>query len=197
VAVTRRPGRLRAIPLPDPPLADAATGTVLRPWGRHDLAADAESLATAWQDTEVARATAVPARPSVALAARWIAGEAERREQGLAIDLVVAAAADGGRRVLGEVGLAHLDLQGRAEIGFWLGSEHRRRGAATAAVVLLTAWALAPAEEASGLGRTRLWARTVPGDARAAAVLERAGYEGRGEASGSRVWTIDAASVPP
>jgi RimJ/RimL family protein N-acetyltransferase len=114
--------------------------------------------------------------------------------------------------VWGEVGLAHLDFQGRAEIGFWVAPEHRGKGAAAAAVGLVTAWALAPpspparpgsdgaddavgAAGAKGLGRTRLWARTVPGDARAAAVLERAGYQGRGEAGGSWVWTIDAASL--
>jgi hypothetical protein len=40
-----------------------------------------------------------------------------------------------------------------------------------------------------------VWARTEPANARAAMVLVRAGFVLRGEASGSSVWTADAASL--
>jgi RimJ/RimL family protein N-acetyltransferase len=91
--------------------------------------------------------------------------------------------------VLGEVGLAHFDADGRAELGFWLAREARGSGVATAAVALLTAWALA------GLGLRQVWARTTPGDGRAAGVLRRAEYEPRGEAGGTTVWATPPAML--
>jgi [ribosomal protein S5]-alanine N-acetyltransferase len=167
---------------------------VLRRWGEPpgDLEHDAEALAAAWADPEVARWTAVPKEPthrSVAAAARWIAGEPERRARRLALDVVVGSPDDGGREVLGEVGLTRFDAQGRAEIGFWLPPAARGRGLATAAVADVTRLAL------TDLGLRRVWARTAPGNQRAASVLVRAGFVARGEADGSVVWTADGASL--
>jgi RimJ/RimL family protein N-acetyltransferase len=109
----------------------------------------------------------------------------------------VIAAADDPVAVLGEVGLAHLDRAGRAEVGFWLAPQARGRGLATSAVRLLTAWALhAPGPSLGrGLSLRQLWARTTPGDHRAAGVLGRAGYRLRGEAAGSAIWSTGAASL--
>lgn len=202
------------LPLPDPPLADPAAGVVLRPWGAPpgEVAHDAAALAAAWADVEVARWTAVPEARDRAAAARWIVGEPERRARGLALDLVVAAPDDGGRQVLGEVGLAHLDLAGRAEIGFWVVPSARGRGLATAAVTLLARWALTPpgpgpggsggsggsgGPDGRGLARRQVWARTAPGNDRAEAVLARAGFARRGRAAACTVWGLRAASLPP
>jgi RimJ/RimL family protein N-acetyltransferase len=159
---------------------------VLRRWGEApgDAEHDAEALAAAWADPEVARWTAVPQDRSAAAAARWIAGEPERRARHLALDFVI-----GGSEVLGEVGLANFDAKARAEIGFWLALAARGTGVATAAVTRVTRWAL------TDLGLTRVWARTAPDNARAAQVLVRAGFTKRGEAGGSIVWTADAASL--
>jgi RimJ/RimL family protein N-acetyltransferase len=184
------------LPLPDPPLADPAAGIALRPWGRSP--GDVAALAAAWADPQVAAHTAVPADRSPDAARRWVAGEAERRRRGLALDLVITDGGDDGA-VVGEVGLAHLDAEGRAEVGFWLAPAARGRGVATAAVRLLAAWALRPPTPgtADGLGLRQLWARTTPGDERAAGVLARAGFERRGEAAGTTVWAAGPAMLPP
>ncbi|HEX8804700.1 MAG TPA: hypothetical protein VF743_10910, partial [Acidimicrobiales bacterium] len=61
------------------------------------------------------------------------------------------------------------------------------------AVRAVTTWALGP--EPAGAGLRQVWARTRPGDDRAAGVLARAGYRRRGEAAGYTVWAVDAASL--
>jgi RimJ/RimL family protein N-acetyltransferase len=160
---------------------------VLRRWG--EAPGDAAALAAAWADPEVARWTAVPDDHDRDAAARWIAGEPERRSRRLAVDLVVASPNDGGRTVLGEVGLTRFDAEGRAEIGFWLAPTARGHGLATTAVNRMVDVAL------TDLGLTRVWARTAPSNERAAQVLVRAGFVARGEAGGSMVWTADAASL--
>ena len=185
-------GPARRSRCPAPPLADEAVGIVLRPWRAGD-AGDAAALAAAWADPEVAAHAAVPAD---AVESRPPPGGSPARPSGAAQagprpgDLGTSGPAPGaGGSVLGEVGLAHLDGAGRAEVGFWLAPAARGRGVATAAVRLLTAWARARAE---GLGLRQLWARTTPGDERAAGVLRRAGFGEQGEAGGTTVW-VDAA----
>jgi RimJ/RimL family protein N-acetyltransferase len=98
----------------------------LRPW----RPADAEALAAAWADPEIARWTAVPEDRSVEAAARWIAGWDERRRRGLALDLVVTAADDDA--VLGEVGVAFVTEP--PTMGWWVVAAARGQGVATAAV---------------------------------------------------------------
>jgi RimJ/RimL family protein N-acetyltransferase len=88
----------------------------------------------------VQRWTAVPPRRTEADAARWIAGEAERRRRGLAVDLVVSPA--DGDDVWGEVGLGPIDWpSGTANLGWWVAAPARGRGVATRAAVLLATWA--------------------------------------------------------
>jgi RimJ/RimL family protein N-acetyltransferase len=74
-------------------------------------------------------------------------------------------------------------------VGFWLAPAARGRGVATAAVRLLAAWA------PEGLGLRQLWARTTPGDERAAGVLRRAGFGEQGEAGGTTVWVTPPAML--
>ena len=167
--------------LPDPPLVDAAVGIVLRPWS--GSAADATALAATWADPAVAAACRVPDDVSPAAAARWIAGDADRRAAGRSLDLVVAPV-DAGVAVLGEVGLRTVGrARRRAEISWWIAAEHRGRGLATAAVALLAGWALSPA-----VGFDQIWARIDPTNRASAAVAERVGFRDLGEAGGTAVW---------
>lgn len=122
-------------PLPDPPLADGVLR--LRPWSPQD----APALAAAWADEAIRRWTAVPADPTEAHARRWIAAEALRRQQGIALDLVVSPADPGDDTVIGEVGLVTMaGGPDRAEVGWWTAPEHRRQGFATRAVTLFASW---------------------------------------------------------
>jgi ribosomal-protein-alanine N-acetyltransferase len=134
---------------------------VLRPWA----AADAPSLAAAWADPDIARWTAVPSDRSVEAAAAWIAGWQERRRRGLALDLVVASAADPGP-VLGEVGASFLTRP--PEAGWWIVPAARGQGIATRAVRLFTERLLA-----SGAA-TELVAEIDPANAASLAVARAA-----------------------
>jgi RimJ/RimL family protein N-acetyltransferase len=123
------------LPLPDPPLADDRIR--LRPWG----AADVDALVDAWADAEIQRWTRVPEQRGPDDALRWIASEQLRRDRGLALDLVVSPARDDDRTVLGEVGMVPLaGGPSRAELGWWVGPDHRRQGVATRAVGLFARW---------------------------------------------------------
>ena len=124
-----------ALPLPDPALRDDVVA--LRPWSVHDV----DALVAAWADPEIQKWTLVPAARTAADALRWISAEQLRRDRGLALDLVIASAGDE-RAVLGEVGMVLLaGGPSRAELGWWVGPEHRRQGVATRAVKLFADWA--------------------------------------------------------
>jgi RimJ/RimL family protein N-acetyltransferase len=161
-----------ALALPDPPLADPAAGIVLRPW--RATPADAAALAAAW---------AAAGREPAERPAAWIAGDPARRAAGLALDLVVAV----GDVAVGEVGLRNLDAERRrAEIGWWIAPDHQGRGLATAAVRLLTAWALGPP-----CGLVQIWARIDPANAASARVASSAGFRRLGHsAAGYDVWAV-------
>jgi RimJ/RimL family protein N-acetyltransferase len=109
----------------------------LRPWSVHDV----DALVAAWNDEEIQRWTAVPPQHGPDNALRWIASEQLRRDRSLALDLVISPADAGDDTVLGEVGM--IPLAGgpsRAELGWWVAPEHRRRGVATRAVGLFARW---------------------------------------------------------
>lgn len=163
------------LPLPDPPLADDLVR--LRAWSPDD----APALAGAWADPEVVRWTGVPTDDrSVERARAWIAGEAERRERGLALDLAVTV--DG--QPVGEVGISHLDpVRHLAEVGWWTAPAWRGRGIASRAVRLISTWAV------TELCVERLFARVDPANPASVAVARNAGLERRGLASdGREVW---------
>ena len=174
------------IPLPDPPLSEGVLR--LRPWSLEE----APALVAAWADPEVARWTNVPNRCDEAFARHWIEGDEQRREGGLALDLVV----DVGGQVVGEVGLSSIDPQaGRAEIGWWIAADHRRQRYAVRAVRLVADWAVgAQLVEA-------LVARCHPENPAASAVAERAGFVERDGVDGMRVWRFSVArgggTLPP
>jgi len=159
--MTTRTTAVPAIPLPDPALADGEV--LLRPW----RPADAGALARAWADDEVARWTGVPERTDRAAALRWIAGDADRRARGLALDLVVEVAG----AVAGEVGLSGFDAGSRTvEVGWWVAPSHRGRGLATRAAGLVAAWAVAE------LSVDMAIARCDPANPASGAVARAAGF---------------------
>ena len=169
------------LPLPAPELADATRGIRLRPWRDHP--GDVAALVAAWQDPTVAVANPVPHDVSAEAARRWIAGEAERRARGLALDLVVGPL--DAEDVWGEVGLRGFDPEvARAEMGWWLAPEARGRGVAPTAVDLLVTWALGPP-----LRLRQVWARIDPGNAASARAAAAAGFRQLGDAGGVGVWS--------
>lgn len=161
------------LPLPDPPLGDGPVA--LRPWQD----GDACHLAAAWADPEIVRWTGVPERCDEAAAARWIAGESDRRARGLALDLVIDV--DG--VLVGEVGMARLDLDARAaEVGWWIGPAHRGQGWAGVAVRLFSQWAL------SELFVENLIARCHPDNPASGAVARHAGFVLDARVGGVELW---------
>lgn len=176
------------ISLPDPALRDGELGILLRPWGTSPE--DADALALAWADSSISAETKPPEDHSREAAAKWIAGEAERRQRRLALDLVVVDVSAQARRrpakqVLGEVGLAHFDDEGRAELGFWLLPEARGRGFGRAAVRSFTDWALS----SQGPGLRQAWARIHPDNQAARGVLVHAGFARLGEVAGREIYS--------
>ena len=165
------------LPLPEPTLAGMRC--LLRPWE----VGDAATLAAAWSDPEVRRWLPVPDHADRAAAADWIAGDADRRRAGLALDLVAVEpvtgpgigsglAVEATAGVLGEVGLSSFNPEdGVAMIGWWTVDRHRRRGVATEMVRLLTTWALGPP-----LGLDVLVAEVEPANPGSVAVALAAGY---------------------
>jgi RimJ/RimL family protein N-acetyltransferase len=173
-----------SLPLPEPELADPSRGLRLRRW--RDRPGDVDALVAAWGEPSVARASRVPADASPDGARRWICGEPQRRERGLALDLVIGPL--GGDLVWGEVGLRGFDMAvGRAEIGWWLAPAVRGRGVASAAVGLLAAWALVPP-----LGLRQVWARVGRANQASAGVAAAAGFRRLGTAGGSDIWSREA-----
>jgi RimJ/RimL family protein N-acetyltransferase len=142
---------------------------------RHWRADDAPALAAAWSDPEITRWNEPP--PDLD-PARWIAGVEDRWARRLALDLVIEP------DVSGEVGLSGFTTDPvRAELGIWVGAQHRRSGVATGAVETVARWAL------TDLGLDQLWARTDPTNRAAEALFERVGWDRRGVAGGKAIWS--------
>lgn len=170
-------------PLPFPPLH--ASGIGLRPWGFGS--GDVDALVQAWADPAIARGSRVPDDPGPDVAARWIAGEDQRRRSGQAVDLVITAFGQP-EGVLGEVGLVLVEAERRwAEVGYWVAAEHRGAGRAAVALRLLSDWAF------TDLDVHRLFARTDAANPAAARVAANAGYDQAGVLDGNvEVWVRDA-----
>ncbi len=158
-------------PLTEPMMSVAEaerSGFTLRPW----LTEDAPALVAAWHDPDVARFTAVPDDPSPAVAQRWIAGWERRRDQRLALDLVIGRpGADGPDSVLGEVGLGPFSKRlATAHVGYWVRSDARGCGIATAALGRLLEHAV------DQLRIPGFIARVEPGNPASEVVLDRNGF---------------------
>jgi RimJ/RimL family protein N-acetyltransferase len=125
---------MRAIPLPTPPLTDGEI--TLRPWERRDVAA----VAAACQDPEIPRWTVVPRNYTERHAREFIAGTAGDIRSGRELALAIVDADD---RLLGALGISNFDWANlKAEIGYWIVREERRRGVGSRGAKLLAEWAI-------------------------------------------------------
>jgi len=156
-----------ALPLP-PDLADDLVA--LRPF----VPEDATSVYEACRDPEIRRFTSFPEAQDVSQTRAWIETQPGMRERGEALDLAIVAI--GEPTPVGAVGLTALAfVHRRAEIGYWIAPSARRRGIATAAVRLLSVWALGPP-----LSLVRLSVHADVDNTASGRTAERAGFEFEG-----------------
>jgi [ribosomal protein S5]-alanine N-acetyltransferase len=142
---------------------------LLRPFLPEDAPA-VQGYLSAW---EVASTTAALPHPyPEGAAAEWIAGHPERQVRGEAV--VLAAVLREGGALVGEVELRTGRGGHRAELGYWTGLPHQRRGYAAEAAGALVRWAL----ETRGLHRVH--AATLARNPASAAVLRRIGMRREG-----------------
>ena len=157
---------MRAIPLPDPPLADGDIR--LRPWERRDVPA----MTAACRDPEIPRWTVVPPNYTERHARDFIAGTGSDIAAGRELPLAIVDMDDS---VLGALGLSNFewhDLKG--EIGYWMAAESRRRGIGARATRMLAVWAL------TSLGLERLELLANPENEASLRLAERAGFTREG-----------------
>jgi ribosomal-protein-alanine N-acetyltransferase len=151
---------------PDPELADGRVR--LRRWSLSDLAC-IEAAAT---DHRIPEGTSVPALFTAEEGAAFIHRQWSRIRDGVGVSqAVVDAGTDQA------VGLAWLSLRpqpGVGGVGYWVIPAARRRGYATAAVRLLSDWALS----AVGLDRVEAWVE--PDNTASQGVLLSSGFDQEG-----------------
>ena len=144
---------------------------------RHWRLADAPALTAAWADPSV-RLWNPP--PTDADAPSWILRCEERWSLRLSLDFVI----DVEGAVAGEVGLRNFtDDPARAELGVWVGTDHRRDGLATRCVSSVAGWAR---EE---LDLEQLWCRTATANEAAGGLFRSLGWHELGERDGRIVWS--------
>jgi RimJ/RimL family protein N-acetyltransferase len=172
------------LPYPSPPLV--ATGLILRPFEARDFGPALELQ----RDPAVARF--VPPLPGTD-GAGVVAFYDECRAAGTLLHLVIADPATGA--YLGETMLAPGE-HGVAETGCCVAPAARGRGLATAALVLITDWALAE------LGLARVQVFVAVENTPALRLAESAGFEREGvlrsywELDGKRVDAVILARIP-
>jgi len=156
----------RLVP-PDPPLRDEVV--LLRPW----TGADVPALLAACQDPEISRWTVVPSPYTETHARSFIEGCADSMAAGFALDLAITSPTNGD--LLGTVGLSTFDWANRrAEIGYWIAADARRKGVAARAVRLLAGWVL------NDLAFERLELLANPHNEASQGVAESAGFTREG-----------------
>jgi RimJ/RimL family protein N-acetyltransferase len=154
------------IPLPEPPLTDGAI--VLREW----TPADVPALTRACRDPEIPRWTVVPSPYLERHARDFISGCAGDRAAGRELALAIV---DRVGRLLGAIGVGRFDWDdGKAEIGYWIAREARRRAVGVRAARLLARWALTEL----GLERVELLAN--PENVASQRLAESAGFTREG-----------------
>jgi len=151
------------------PLTLTGDGITLREWRSEDL----DDLVRMLDEPEIARWTPMPSPFDVEAGIAYLKRAHQGRINGSRIQLAITA--DGGRP-LGEVLLFGVDLGLKeAELGYLVDSRERRRGLASGALSLLSAYAQ------STLGLSRLLLRIDPRNASSTAVARRCGYRRTGE----------------
>jgi [ribosomal protein S5]-alanine N-acetyltransferase len=155
-----------AIPLPTPPLTDGEIA--LRRWEPRDVPA----VTAACQDPEIPRWTVVPRDYTERHARDFISGSAADLTTGRELALAVVDRED---RLLGAVGISNFDWADlKAEIGYWMVPEARRRGIGARATRMLAVWAV------TSLGLERLELLANPENEASQRLAERAGFTREG-----------------
>lgn len=104
-------------------------------------ARDVDAITDACQDPDIPRFTRVPSPYTRADAAAFVRRAPEEWDAGTAAVFAIADPVDD--LLLGSVGLLRLDDDRTvAEIGYWVAKAARRRGVATRAVRLVSAWGI-------------------------------------------------------
>ena len=138
------------------PSADVAPA--LRPWDARDL----PLLERASEDAYLALVERLPVPFDADQAREWLAGRTQT-------EWAVVA----GDEAVGGTGYATRHVPGLADVGYWIVSERRGKGLATAAVELLV-------ERAFAAGVERLQATVEPWNVASQRVLEKAGFAREG-----------------
>jgi RimJ/RimL family protein N-acetyltransferase len=111
---------------------------------------DAPAIYRASEDPEISRFTRFREPRNIDDTKAWIERQPALRSQG--ISLVLGILPVGGMVIVGCIGLSRPSVDWRrARVGLWVGPRSRGRGFATAALELVSAWALAPPIELSRL----------------------------------------------
>lgn len=150
------------IRLPAAPLSDA--GVALRTWREDDVPA----IAAMSRDPETIRWTSVPEGFDEDAARIWLALQPGRLRAGDGVSLAITEPPDD--RPLGSIGVRVLHGRGIAEVGYDVAAGARGRGLATAALTLVSRWALA------ALPIERLQLTTHADNLASQRVAEKAGY---------------------
>jgi RimJ/RimL family protein N-acetyltransferase len=103
---------------------------------------------------------------------RWIDDQRRFRASGRGWSFAIVERASG--EVAGGIGMAHRQPPGTAEPGYWLLPDHRGKGLATRATLLICEWAFAEH------GVARIQASVEPWNEASQRVLERAGFQREG-----------------
>jgi RimJ/RimL family protein N-acetyltransferase len=157
---------MRAIPLPDPPLTDGDIR--MRAWERRDVPA----ITAACQDPEIPRWTVVPHHYTERHARDFVSATSGDRRAGRELALAIV---DPGDAVLGALGMSNFvwsDM--KAEIGYWMAREARRRGVGARATRMLAEWGV------TRLGLERIELLANPANEASQRLAERAGFTREG-----------------
>jgi len=142
---------------------------VLRPFEDEDVALIMEAC----RDPHIPLITSVPTSDDPVEARRYIDRQRSRVVEGVGYSFAIADVATD--EPLGQIGLWPRDLaHGRASIGYWILSSHRRNGLATAALQTISEWGL----QRSELHRLELYVE--PWNEGSWRTAERVGYQREG-----------------
>jgi len=134
---------------------------------------DAGLVASVAEDPLIPLITTVPTAGGRDAASAYIARQHHRLESGAGYSFAIATATTD--EAVGQIGLWMKDHdQGRANVGYWIGPRHRRRGYVTAALHAVSRWGLT----LDGIARLEVYVEPWnQGSWRAA---ERVGYQREG-----------------
>ncbi len=154
------------LPYPDPPLSDGRIA--MRRWQE----ADVECIQLASTDPEIPRGTTVPSAFTTAEGLAFIHRQWSRVQNGEGVTQAVVEAHSG--RAIGLMWVALRPQPHVGGLGYWIVPSERGHGVATAAVRLITPWAL----DALSLRRLEAWVQ--PQNLASQRVLHNAGFQQEG-----------------